>query len=228
MTASLAATGAKVIYILGRRESVLQDAASSINKTTSTASGGPAHNTVKSLVCDVSDPKSVQDAVSKISEGYVDVLINNAGVIGPDHKAANKANSIEELQKALLNESDGWSSTFAINTTAVALVSAAFLPLLDAGNARRGWASGKLSAGGPARERKSAEGVEAGDKRTSQIITVSSIAAHNRHITAGVAYSASKAGSTHIGKMLATLLAPYGIRSNVIEPGSKCLFRSWC
>lgn len=154
--------------------------------------------------------------------GYVDVLINNAGVAGPDNKSAYEANSIEELQKVLANEWDGWPSTFAINTTAVCGVTTAFLGLLDKGNARRGWKTGKLETDGEARKREiktAADGVEEGDLRTSQVISVSSIAGFNRHVTAGMAYTASKAGATLLGKTFATMLAPYGIRSNVICPG---------
>ena len=171
---------------------------------------------------DVANLSSVRNAASKISEGFVDVLINNAGLIGPSNLGVHKATSVRELKEALTNQSDQWGATFAVNSTAVALVSAEFLELLDAGNTRRGWASGKLVPGGPARERRSVDGINPDDYRTSQIITVSSIAAHNRYITAGVAYSASKSAATAIGKALATLLSPYGIRSNVIQPGSTC------
>ena len=68
-----------------------------------------------------------------------------------------------------------------------------------------------------------AEGAQydSSDERTSQIITVASIASFNRVVTAGLAYSATKAGAAMLGKSLSTLLAPFGIRSNIIAPGSK-------
>lgn len=175
--------------------------------------------------CDVSDPQSVSALVKRVEQevGYLDVLINNAGVIGPSHKTVHDAKSISELQGVLSSDWDAWPATFAINTTAVCGVSVAFLGLLEKGNERRGWASGKLTPDGDARARDlkaaAAGGVEEADTRTSQIITTSSIASFNRYITAGMAYSASKAGATMVGKTLATTLAPYGIRSNVICPG---------
>jgi NAD(P)-dependent dehydrogenase (short-subunit alcohol dehydrogenase family) len=66
--------------------------------------------------------------------------------------------------------------------------------------------------------------IEPDDERTSQIITVGSISVLNRFITAGLAYSCSKAAAIHLCKMLVYLLAPWGIRSNVINPGGELYF----
>lgn len=156
--------------------------------------------------------------------GYVDVLINNAGIQGPDDMPANTAETIEELQSVLLADPEGWGSTFAINTSAIGMVSAAFLKLLDAGNRRRGWEGGKIPADRARRRENGSlgeKGIALDDQRSSQIITVASISGLNRRITSGVAYGASKAGAIHLSKMLAHLLAPWGIRSNVINPGGK-------
>ncbi|KAK3067233.1 hypothetical protein LTS18_001240, partial [Coniosporium uncinatum] len=88
---------------------------------------------------------------------------------------------------------------------------------------RRGWESGKLEPGGGPRGRNWKEAAKAGleenDERMSQIVTIASISAFNRHITAGLAYTASKAGAVLLGKSMATFLAPWGVRSNVIAPG---------
>ena len=91
-------------------------------------------------------------------------------------------------------------------------MSGAFLHLLDKGNGRRGWVTGKRT------EQKRVSG-DPNDQRTSQIITVASISAFNRQVTAGMAYTASKAGAVILGKSLAYILAPWGIRSNMIAPG---------
>jgi NAD(P)-dependent dehydrogenase (short-subunit alcohol dehydrogenase family) len=199
------------VYTLGRRRDVLEEAAATV--------GGP----ITPIECDVTDRDSVSAAVAQVEResGYVDLLINNAGMLGPDHKAANQATSIDELQNILLGDGDKWAPTFAVNSTAVVGVTAGFLKLLDAGNKRRGWqldgsAAAQRHTGGV-----SNNGVEADDKRSTQIITVASIAGFNRFVTAGLAYSASKAAAIHLGKTLANLLAPWGIRSNVINPGGK-------
>jgi NAD(P)-dependent dehydrogenase (short-subunit alcohol dehydrogenase family) len=209
-------TAAKKIYILGRRSDTLNSAAESLDK---------AKETVVPIVCDVTNPFTLKTAVAQIEKevGYIDVLINNAGVSGPDHTGVHGAKSIAELQEILLSDWPGWASTMAINTSAVIGVSATFLALLDEGNTRRGWVPGKLTVAGEPRERKSGEGVDEKDLRTSQIITVTSIAAFNRYITAGFAYGASKAGATALGKAMATMLGPWGIRSNIIAPGSEFL-----
>jgi NAD(P)-dependent dehydrogenase (short-subunit alcohol dehydrogenase family) len=212
--AALQKTSAKKVYILGRRSETLNRAAESLDQSKST---------VVPIVCDVTNPFTLKTAVEQIEKevGYIDVLINNAGISGPDHTGLYGAKSIEELQEIMLSDWPGWASTFAINTAAVVGVSASFLSLLDKGNQRRGWASGKLQAGGEPRQRKTGENVDEKDLRTSQIISVSSIASFNRVVTAGLAYNSSKAGATALGKTLATLLGPWGIRSNVIAPGSK-------
>lgn len=212
---ALCQTGAKTVYILGRRLQVLQDAAKKAD---------PSGDVVVPVQCDVADQASVTEVVKRIEKdvGYIDVLINNAGVTGPDNKSAYNANSIEELQKVLSQDWDGWHATFAVNTTAVAGVTTAFLGLLDKGNARRGWQTGKLQSDSEPRGRDmkaAGEGISEDDIRTSQVISVSSIAGFNRIITAGMAYTASKAGATMLGKTFASLLSPYGIRSNVICPG---------
>ena len=62
------------------------------------------------------------------------------------------------------------------------------------------------------------------DQRASQIITVGSISGLNWYITAGLAYSGSKAAAIHLCKMLTYLLAPWGIRSNLINPGGELYF----
>lgn len=180
------------------------------------------------IVCDVTNPFTVTAAVQQIEKdiGYVDVLVNNAGVSGPDHRGIYAAKSIHDLQEVMLSDWPGWASTFAINTSSVVLVSGQFLHLLDKANERRGWASGKLEPGGAARPRTQAEGVDATDVRSSQIITVASIAAFNRYVTAGLSYGSSKAAAVTLGKTLSSVLGPWGIRSNIICPGSKC-FWSW-
>jgi THO complex subunit 3 len=118
---------------------------------------------------------------------------------------------------------DGWSSAFAINTQAVIGVSATFLPLLEAANTRRGYAPGKVSGTGIVRAHDKSKLAQAGtsddDDRMAHIITVASVASYMRWVSAGLAYNASKSAAAHLGKMMATFLAEWGIRSNIICPG---------
>ena len=216
LTAALFQTGAKKVYILGRRIETLKTGAQTVD---------PSLKTVIPVQCDITSTSSINACVQQIKTDvdYIDVLINNAGITGPGHKDIYSATTLEDVAADLLKQPEEWESTMATNTTAINFVSASFLRLLDAGNVRRGYESGKVE--GRARTRDptigKANGVDETDERSSQIISVTSISAFNRHITAGLAYTASKAGATLIGKTLATLLAPWGIRSNVISPGSK-------
>ncbi|KAJ4353188.1 uncharacterized protein N0V89_004914 [Didymosphaeria variabile] len=218
--------GASKIYLLGRRQTVLSDAIKTLQASPSAPSN--ASSVLAAIACDVTDQTSVEDAVAQVQKevGYVDVLINNAGVLGPTNGAAlYKAESIDELRDAMLQEfsSGSWDTAFKINTQAVIGVSAAFLPLLEAANTRRGWASGKVEGDGTPREQDISAlekiGADADDDRMAHIITTASVASFMRHCTAGLAYNASKAGAAHLSKMLASFLAPWGVRSNVIAPG---------
>jgi len=123
----------------------------------------------------------------------------------------------------MLNDFSGWDATMAINASAVIGVSAAFLPLLEAANVRRGFNAGKVPEKDVARQQDKSVlesiGADPDDDRLAHIITVASVASYMRWCSAGLAYNASKAAAAHLGKMLATLLADWGIRSNVVCPG---------
>lgn len=205
---ALANSGASKVFLLSRRLEPIESAAKAIDPTV-----------VKPIQCDVTSPDSIAAAVKKIEgeTSYIDVLINNAGILGPNHNAVNKAETIAEVQSILQQDWSLWDKTWQTNTSAVVGVSAAFLHLLDAGNRRRGWIEGKREV----QQRAQGAEYDHSDQRTSQIITVASIAAFNREITAGLAYTASKAGAVMLGKSLSHFLAPWGIRSNIICPGRK-------
>lgn len=188
----------------------------------------PKTSVLSGISADVSDLESVRRAVAQIEKevGYVDVLINNAGVIGPKSgQPIHDAQSIEAVRDAMLLGMEGneWNQAFEINTKAVVGVSALFLPLLEAANVRRGWASGRVQGTGNARQRDTSKlseiGVDADDDRMAHIITVASVASYMRWISAGLAYNATKSATAHITKIMATFLAEWGVRSNVVCPG---------
>ena len=183
----------------------------------------PQGSVVIPLACDVTDMESISKAVKAVesSVGYVDVLINNACINGPRHGSIYELETIKDIQSFMLADYDEWKTVHAVNTCAVGGVSAAFLHLLEEGNSRRGWKAGKLADEDGARPRTKTKGMDEDDLRTSQIITVASISGLHRRVTSGIPYATSKVGASHLGKMLATLLAPYGIRSNVVCPGSE-------
>lgn len=75
------------------------------------------HPRFHDLVFDVTDHEAVQAAAASIS-APIDILINNAGTIGP------------ERQSTLDMDFDGFAQTFAVNTLAPLAVAQAFLPHL--------------------------------------------------------------------------------------------------
>lgn len=215
---------ASKIYLIGRRKNVLDDAIKSL--VDSPIAPKNASSVLVAISADVTDTESVAAVVEQIKNdtGYVDVLINNAGVIGPKmNTELHGAQSIEQLQKAMLSGYDQWGSTMAINTQSVIGVSAAFLPLLEAANTRRGFKTGKVQGKGIAREQDKSQleklGLDADDDRLAHIITVASVASYMRWCSAGLAYNASKSAAAHLGKMMSTFLAEWGIRSNIVCPG---------
>lgn len=187
MTKALALNGARKVYIIGRRKEVLVDAAKE-----------SPHGNIVPLVGDVTSKDALQSMVSEIEKevGYINVLIANSGIGGPQATSITPETSLEDYQSALWNQSfDEYTKTFAVNTSAVFFCIVAFLKLLDAGNKK-----GNV-------------------EQKSQVIATSSIGAFNRRVPGGYAYGQSKAATTLLMKHMATNLVPYGIRSNVIAPG---------
>ncbi|KAJ4987942.1 short chain dehydrogenase reductase [Stagonosporopsis vannaccii] len=224
IAAALQQNGAAKVYIIGRRKNVLDDAIAKLESSPS----APKTSVLSAISADVSDLESIRKAVAQIEKevGYVDVLINNAGVLGPKSgQPIHDAQSIEAVRDAMILGMDGneWSQAFEINTKAVVGVSALFLPLLEAANTRRGWAPGRVQGTGNARHRDTSKlkdiDVDEDDDRMAHIITVASVASYMRWISAGLAYNATKSATAHITKIMATFLAEWGVRSNVICPG---------
>ena len=76
------------------------------------------------LQFDVTDARAILEA-ARTFEGAIDVLVNNAGVIGPDR------------QSTLDMDFDGFAETLQINTLAPLMISQAFLPHLKRGKSPR-------------------------------------------------------------------------------------------
>lgn len=190
MARALALNGAHKIYIIGRRKEVLEKAAASVST-----------NNIIPLQGDVTSKEALSSIVSHITKevGYVNLLIANSGILGPQKsKVLTAESTIADFQEAYGQTSfEDFSKTFELNTVAVWYTIVAFLGLLDEGNKK-----GNV-------------------EQKSQVIATSSIGGFNRHVPGGFAYGQSKAATTHMMKQLATGLAPFGIRSNILAPGCK-------
>lgn len=188
MARALALNGAHKIYILGRRKEVLEKAAASV----------PTKNIIP-LVADVTSKEALSNAVSTIKSevGYINVLIANSGILGPQASTLiTPTSTVADFQKAWGEVSfDEFNETFRVNVVAVWFTVVAFLGLLDEGNKK-----GNVA-------------------QKSQVIVTSSIGGFNRAVPGGFAYGQSKAAASHLAKQLATNLVPFEIRSNVIAPG---------
>ena len=186
------------MYIVGRRENVLKDAAK-------TAKNG----TLVPLVGDVTDKDSLKAMVAHIErdEGSVNFLFANAGIAGPNSRAsvpamkAGGTTTVQEFSASLLETPmSDFTQVLNTNVTAVFYTALAFLPLLEAAN----------NAGPPRRL-----------AQDSQILITSSVAGFSRHLASGFAYNVSKAAVNHLAKMIATVSAQhrFHVRCNVVAPG---------
>ncbi|KAI1118229.1 NAD(P)-binding protein [Nemania sp. NC0429] len=187
ITKALAANGAAKVYILGRRLSVLQEAAA--------GTGSP---NVVPVTCDVTSVEALKGAVSQIEQevGFVNLVVCNSGIGGPAGIRPKPETTLDEFISANLSVPiEEYTSTFAVNASAVWYTAMAFLKLLDAGNAR-----GNV-------------------EQKSQVVAVSSIGGFNKINTGGFAYGQSKAACTHLIKQLSVALPQWDIRANAICPG---------
>ncbi|KAF4617487.1 hypothetical protein D9613_005739 [Agrocybe pediades] len=227
MAKALENNGATV-YIIGRRIDVLQKAARENNN----------FDRIIPIEGDITNRDSLLSIVETIRtrHGYIDLLVNNAGIARnlyphplpsptdeinvtrpPSPPASPSARgpavpSIKAFQSALWDcgSPEDFAETFLTNVTAVYYTTVAFLDLLYQGNIRR-----RRLADLP-----SSDGVSRPPHHTSQVLSVSSSGSFR--IDSKVlspSYTLSKSACTHLGKLLANLLAPWGIRSNVLAPG---------
>ncbi|KAL2133727.1 hypothetical protein VTI74DRAFT_1853 [Chaetomium olivicolor] len=193
MARALADAGAARVYIVGRRVEVLQAAASSINRP----------SVIVPLYCDVTSKVSLESIVSVVETdvGYLNLLVCNAGIAGPQVRAPVPGETtLEQWRDAqMAGDFEDWTNTFRVNASSVWFTAMAFLKLLGEGNKRGGF-DGTGYVG-------------------SQVVVTSSIAGFNRAAPGGWAYGPSKAAATHIAKMLSGVLPTWGIRANCICPG---------
>jgi NAD(P)-dependent dehydrogenase (short-subunit alcohol dehydrogenase family) len=194
MAKSLDANGAAKVYIIGRRFEKLEEVASqAINKSIIPIKG------------DLSVKESLAECAARVASEtpFVNVVIANSGAQGPTVNELPKDRTLslaefhEYLWKPTYSE---FNEAFEINSTAMFYTMVAFLPLLDAGN-----------------NHKSSPTFETSVK--SQFIITGSISSLSRRPGMGFAYSASKAAAGLMMRQISTMLVPYHIRANIINPG---------
>lgn len=202
MAKALMANGAKKVYILGRRQEILNDAARET----------PG---LVPIQCDVTSKDSLQAAVDKITAdtGYINLLVANSGLIGTSN-IWGAGKSVADIRRTLFTEHsmEDFTHAFRVNVTGAFFTMAAFLELLDAGNRNAIQVDGYGGVVGP--------GI-AVPAIQSQVIFTSSISAFVRGGATPPSYNGSKAAILHLAKQASSQLAHHGIRVNALAPGCK-------
>ncbi|KAL0574191.1 hypothetical protein V5O48_007757 [Marasmius crinis-equi] len=244
MAAALENNGATV-YIVGRRLDVLQKAAQEHSVRcflfwayeATDIEPEQRFNKIIPIQGDITIRESLLEIVEVIKDrhGYIDLLVNNAGVARnlyphplpspsqessphesipsppPSPSCSQKAPSIRSFQAALWDSGspEDFSDTFATNVTAVYYTTVAFLDLLHQGNVRK-----------QPIDLNPLDGTPPLPTHTSQVLSISSSGSFRVDPKIlSMSYTLSKVACTHLGKCMANLLAPWGIRSNVLAPG---------
>ncbi|SPO39562.1 related to NAD(P)H-dependent oxidoreductase [Pseudozyma flocculosa] len=201
---TLSQAGAKV-YIVGRRAEVLDKSAQLYSEPNAPLVPLPGDISKKA------ECLRLADEISK-REGKLDILISNAGIVGPKNEGSNTADPtgqahpehreklpVAEYAKLALedNEPEHWNELFTVNTFANFFLSMAFLPLLaKATQDTKGW--------------------------SSTFITVGSISGITSQSQRHVAYNASKAAANHMTRLIGFEVAASTdakVRVNGIAPG---------
>lgn len=202
----LRAAGAKV-YIVGRREEVVEQTAKV---------HGSDDRPIVPLTADVSTKQGCLSLAEEFQkhEQKLDILISNAGIVGPLNQGSNTADvsgeshpehrderlSAEDFARRSLqdNSPDDWDRLFRTNVYATYFLSLAFLPLLaKASEATKAW--------------------------SSTIIVTGSISGVVHQSQKHISYNASKAAVHHVTKMLAFEVAATTtakVRINAVAPGT--------
>ncbi|KAM0413819.1 hypothetical protein ACHAPD_007060 [Fusarium lateritium] len=125
MTRALAENGAKKVYIIGRRQNILEDAVKEIGL-----------DNVVPIQCDVTNRENLKATTRVIEDevGYINLLVANSGIAGPSGNVPPNA-TIAQVQDVLLDTPmEEFTNTYHVNCTAVFYTAIAFLHLLEKGN----------------------------------------------------------------------------------------------
>ena len=128
--------------------------------------------------------------------------------------------SIKAFQNALWDTGspEDFAETFATNVTAVYYTTIAFLDLLHQGNMRQHQNNIHDFISHP--DLASNSSLPRPPCYSSQVLSISSSGSFRYDAKVlSPSYTLSKSACTHLGKLLANLLSPWGIRSNVLAPG---------
>ncbi|EJD55041.1 NAD(P)-binding protein [Auricularia subglabra TFB-10046 SS5] len=190
---TLLANGAKV-YIIGLDQKQVDDVVRIYDKAVEGRLVGLAGDVTKK-----SEAKRLAEELAA-REGYVNVLFNNAGVLGPAVSDLKTSTNVDDYLKAfdVYSEAD-FQSVSGVNSFGLYFMAVAFLKLLDASKSH-----------------------PRGSKFPPQVIITSSMNAWSKDPDTagrGIPYLLSKSAAAHLTKILAHEFIPLKIRVNGIAPG---------
>jgi len=125
---ALVEAGAKTVYVLGRRRSVLDECKQSC----------PRPDAIIPIPCDVTSKESLTSAADHVERvsGYCNLVLANAAI--PEMRSSLLDRStLQSIQKGLWErDNESYEQMFRINTLGAFHTAVAFLGLLDEGNRR--------------------------------------------------------------------------------------------
>lgn len=235
------------VYIIGRRLYVLEKAASEHNKHGNIIPLQGDITSRESLTAIVETIKARHGYIDLLvnNAGIARNLLPSR-LPSPLDDTTGGPPSIKALQDVLWNTGDpsDFAETFGTNVTAQYYTTIAFLELLHLGNLRRGALPPLFAARQTSTHEPETQGISAGAESddspdttvcaasstssavlglpqvTSQVITISSSGSFRvdaRVLT--ISYTLAKQACTHLGRLMANILADWNIRSNVLCPG---------
>jgi len=137
MAKALAANGAAKVYIIGRREDKLKQAA---------ASHPQIIIPLKGDVTSKDELKRMAEYV-KQQTGYINLLITNAGITGPGLEDLKPRHTLSDfVAHAWASSEDDVNAVYNLNCTALYFTVIAFLELLDEGNKKKSYLRSQVIA----------------------------------------------------------------------------------
>ncbi|PCH01684.1 Glucose/ribitol dehydrogenase [Penicillium occitanis (nom. inval.)] len=137
MAHALAENGAARVYIIGRREDRLIEAASKYP------------NIIVPLQGDITQQDTLKQIAERVKQevGYINLLVTNAGITGPGlEKMKPRATLADFVDHAWSSSMSDFNSVYDLNCTAVYYCILAFLVLLDEGNKRNTYLKSQVIA----------------------------------------------------------------------------------
>lgn len=145
--------------------------------------------------CDVTSKSSLESLWDSLSskEGWLDLLICNAGVSGPKAPITTSDAMALRLHLWQREDPDEWAKVMETNVTSVYFTTVVFLPMLQAASRR--------------------------EHMKGNVIVISSMSGIMSNAQGHFSYNAAKGAAVHLTRLMSTEFQKTGVRVNSIAPG---------